>query len=135
MTDALSISACHRSSYWISRPIRAAKFKEDSMAKYVLFYYGGSAGNTDKERADQLQQWGAWFGKLGKNIADQGAPFSGKVKTVGSNGGAKDGAIGQQASGYSIVEANSIEEATNHAKGSPILSSGGQIAVYETHTM
>ncbi|MDQ6709874.1 MAG: hypothetical protein M3Z11_04885 [Candidatus Dormibacteraeota bacterium] len=106
------------------------------MAKYVLVYYGGSAGQTEKERADQMQQWGAWFGKLGKGIVDQGAPFSGKVKSVGSNGGTKEGAIAQPAaSGYSILEAKSLEEATNNAKGCPVLSSGGQIAVYETHTM
>ena len=106
------------------------------MANYVLVYYGGSAGQTEKERADQMQQWGAWFGKLGKGVVDQGAPFSGKVKTVASGGGARDGAIGQPpASGYSILEAHSLEEATNNAKGCPVLSSGGQIAVYETHTM
>jgi hypothetical protein len=106
------------------------------MGKYVLVYYGGSAGQTEKDRADQMQQWGAWFGKLGKAVADQGSPFSGKVKTVASNGGARDGAIGQPpASGYSIVEASSIAEATDHAKACPLLKSGGQISVYETHTM
>ena len=106
------------------------------MAKYVLVYYAGSAGQTEKERAAQMQQWGAWFGKLGKAVADQGSPFSGKVKTVASNGGAKDGAIGQPpTTGYSIIEAGSINEATDHAKACPLLQSGGQISVYETHTM
>lgn len=106
------------------------------MAKYVLVYYGGSAGQTEKERAEQMQQWGAWFGKLGKNVADQGAPFSGKVKTVSSNGGAKEGAVTQPpVSGYSIIEAGSINEATEAAKENPLLKTGGTISVYETHTM
>jgi hypothetical protein len=35
-------------------------------------------------------------------------------------------------SGYSIVEAPSLEAATKMAKGCPILRSGGQVAVYET---
>jgi hypothetical protein len=103
------------------------------MAKYVLVYYGGSAGQTEKERADQMQQWGAWFGKLGKGVADQGAPFSGKVKTVSSNGNAKDGAHSQPpVSGYSIIDAPSLDKATKLAKGCPIIRSGGEIAVYET---
>ncbi|HEY0492180.1 MAG TPA: hypothetical protein VGD57_01755 [Candidatus Dormibacteraeota bacterium] len=103
------------------------------MAKYVLVYYGGSSGQTEKDRADQMQQWGAWFGKLDKALADGGNPFSGKVKTVAPSGGAKDGAIGQpQATGYSILEASSIDQATEFAKGCPVLKTGGQISVYET---
>jgi hypothetical protein len=106
------------------------------MAKYVLVYYGGKAGDNEKERAEQMQQWGAWFGKLGKNVADQGAPFSGKVKTVSSNGGAKEGAHTQPpVSGYSIIEASSINEAAEHAKANPLLKTGGTISVYETFTM
>jgi hypothetical protein len=106
------------------------------MAKYVLVYYGGSAGQTEKDRADQMQQWGAWFGKLGKGVADQGSPFSGQVKTVAANGSAKDGPVGQPpVSGYSIIEASSINEATEHARANPLLKTGGTISVYETHTM
>jgi len=104
------------------------------MAKYLLVYYGGSAGQTEKERADQMKQWGGWFGKLGKAVADPGNPFSGKVKTVASNGNAKDGPIGQPpATGYSIVEAGDLAQATEFAQGCPVLKSGGQISVYETY--
>ncbi|HVH62680.1 MAG TPA: hypothetical protein VNA65_03665 [Candidatus Dormibacteraeota bacterium] len=42
------------------------------------------------------------------------------------------GAIGQRASGYSIVEASSIDAATKLAKGCPVIKGGAQIAVYET---
>ncbi|HEX3629439.1 MAG TPA: hypothetical protein VHW91_03135 [Candidatus Dormibacteraeota bacterium] len=102
------------------------------MAKYVLLYSGGSAGATDTERQKIMQQWGAWFGKLGTAIADQGNPFSDKVKSLDSAGKVKDGPAGPRASGYSIVEANSIDAATDLAKGCPVLTSGGQITVYET---
>lgn len=102
------------------------------MAKYVLVYSGGSAGANDAERQKQLQLWGAWFGKLGKSVVDAGNPFSEKVKTIASNGNVKDGPQGQRASGYSIVEAGSIDAATELAKGCPVLTTGGQITVYET---
>jgi hypothetical protein len=47
-----------------------------------------------------------------------------------------DGSIGDvppsgMASGYSIVQAGSLDEATALAKGCPVLSSGGEIEVYE----
>jgi hypothetical protein len=102
------------------------------MAKYVLLYSGGQMGATPAEQQKQLQAWGAWFGKLGKAVVDGGNPFSDKVKTVSSEARVKDGATGQRATGYSIVEAGSIDAAAELAKGCPVLQSGGQITVYET---
>jgi hypothetical protein len=115
----------------ITAPIRKV-WRSAGMAKYVLLYSGGSAGATETERQTSLQAWGAWFGKLGQAVADPGNPFSDKVKSLDSGGKVKDGPTGPRASGYSIVEAGSIDAATELAKGCPVLSSGGQITVYET---
>jgi hypothetical protein len=102
------------------------------MAKYVLLYSGGSMGATPAEQQKQLQAWGAWFGKLGKAVVDAGNPFSDKVKNLASDGKVKDGPVGSRATGYSIVEAGSLDAATGLAKDCPVLTSGGQITVYET---
>jgi hypothetical protein len=102
------------------------------MAKYVLLYSGGQMGATPREQQQQLQAWGAWFGKLGKAVVDGGNPFSEKSKTVASDGKVKDGISGPRATGYSIVEAGSVDAAAEMAKGCPVLTSGGQITVYET---
>lgn len=102
------------------------------MAKYVLIYSGGQTGATPAEQQKQLQEWGAWFGKLGKAVVDAGNPFSDKVKSLASDGKVKDGPVGSRATGYSIVEAGSLDAATSLAKGCPVLSSGGQLTVYET---
>ena len=102
------------------------------MAKYVLVYSGGGMPTTEAERKAQLEQWGNWFGRLGKAVADAGNPFSDKVKSLSSDGKVKDGPVGSRASGYSIVEAASIDAATELAKGCPVLTSGGQVTVYET---
>jgi hypothetical protein len=42
---------------------------------------------------------------------------------------------GGKATGYSIVEADSLESATRLAKGSPILHDGGSVEVYEALEM
>jgi hypothetical protein len=100
------------------------------MANFVLVYTGGSAGATDAEREKVMQAWGAWFGKLGDKMVDAGNPFSSHAKNL-SNGGVHDGAIGTPATGYSILKADSLNEAADLAKGCPVLQSGGKITVYE----
>lgn len=100
------------------------------MANFVLLYSGGSAGTTDAEREKGMQQWGAWFGKLGDRIVDMGNPFAAKTKNL-ANGSVHDGAVGTPASGYSIIKADSLDSAAELAKGCPVLHSGGKITVYE----
>ncbi|HYM50436.1 MAG TPA: hypothetical protein VET65_07650 [Candidatus Limnocylindrales bacterium] len=102
------------------------------MAKYVLLYSGGQMGVTPAEQQKQMQAWGAWFGKLGTAVVDNGNPFSDKAKTVAPDGRVKEGPAGQRATGYSIVEASSVDQAAELAKGCPVLQSGGTITVYET---
>lgn len=101
------------------------------MANFVLLYTGGSAGTSPAEREKVMQQWGAWFGKLGDKVVDAGNPFAAHAKSL-SNGSAHDGAVqNPPATGYSIVKADSLNAATELAKGCPVLQSGGKITVYE----
>jgi len=100
------------------------------MANFVLLYSGGSAGMTEAEREKVMQQWGEWFGKVGDGIVDMGNPFGAKAKNL-ANGSVHDGAVGTPATGYSIVKADSLDAATELAKGCPVLRSGGKITVYE----
>lgn len=101
------------------------------MANFVLLYTGGSAGTSPAEREKVMQQWGAWFGKLGDKVVDAGNPFATHAKSV-SNGSTHDGAVqNPPATGYSILKADSLNAATELAKGCPVLSSGGKITVYE----
>jgi len=82
-----------------------------------------------------LKQWEKWYGKLGSAVVDAGNPFSGAVNKVKPDGTAAKGPIGQRATGYTLLDAGSLDAATKMAKGCPILKSGGQIAVYETLSM
>ena len=100
--------------------------------KYLLVYYGGAMAGTPEAQAEVKKAWDAWFKVLGKAAVDGGNPFTGKVKSVSSDGAVGDGPIARIASGYSILEAGSIDEAAKMATGCPVLKSGGQIAVYET---
>jgi hypothetical protein len=100
--------------------------------KYVLVYYGGGMPEGAAAQARVLKQWETWYGKLGPAVVDGGNPMSGAVNKIRTDGSVAKGPIGKRASGYSIIEAPSLDKATKMAKGCPILRGGGEIAVYET---
>jgi len=100
--------------------------------KYLLLYYGGGMPEGAAAQARVLKQWETWFGKVGPNMMDGGNPMSGAVNKIRADGSIAKGPIGKRATGYSIIEAPSLDKATKVAKGCPILRSGGDIAVYET---
>ena len=100
------------------------------MANYVLVYKGGSMAQTDEERAKVMKAWEGWFGELGPAIVDGGNPF-GPSASVGPDGNVKNGAA-SGLTGYSILKADSLSQASQMAKGCPIVSDGGSIEVYET---
>jgi hypothetical protein len=98
------------------------------MAKYVLAYTGGRMAETDEERQASMAAWQSFLGGLGDALVDMGNPF-GASATVTAGGG--DGSAPNHLSGYSIINAASLEEATDKAKGAPVLDSGGTVEVYE----
>ena len=100
--------------------------------RYLLIYYGGGMPETPAQQARVMKQWTTWFTRLGSAIVDPGNPFSGKVSKIDTDGSVAKGAVGRRASGYSIIEAPSLDAATKLAKGCPVIRSGAQVAVYET---
>jgi hypothetical protein len=103
------------------------------MAKYVLIYQGGTAPEGEAAQKAVMDQWMAWFGSLGAAVVDGGAPF-GPAKTVASDGAVSDGTAAAL-TGYSIVDASSLDDAVAKAKGCPVLASGGIVEVYGTIDM
>ena len=102
------------------------------MAKFLYLYTGGQMAETPEAQEEQMQQWTSWFGTLGDSVVDIGNPF-GAGKTV-ANGGASDGGA-SKLGGYSIITAQSLEEAASNATGCPVLASGGAVEVYEALAM
>jgi len=102
------------------------------MANFLLVYTGGGMPASDAERKKVMDAWGAWFGRLGAAVVDPGNPIGPKAKSISSDGSVHDGAVGTAASGYSILKADSLNQAVELAKGCPVLESGAKISVYET---
>ncbi|HEU0238218.1 MAG TPA: hypothetical protein VKB59_19980 [Micromonosporaceae bacterium] len=102
------------------------------MAKFVYLYTGGQMADTPEDQEKAMQEWGAWFGKLGAAVKDMGNPF-GASATVSGSGSTGHGT--SHAGGYSIVEADSLEDAKTKAIGCPVLTGGGAVEVYEAIPM
>lgn len=58
-----------------------------------------------------MEAWGAWFGALGESVVDGGNPF-GQAKTITGDGAVSDGG---NCSGYSIIAADSLDDAVAKA--------------------
>ncbi len=104
------------------------------MAKYVFAYHGGGHPQKPEEIKQAMDAWGAWFGSLGAAVIDAGNPV-GKSSTVKQDGSLADGGGANPISGYSLIEASSLADAHNKAKGCPLLKAGGTIEIAQAMDM
>lgn len=100
------------------------------MAKYLFAYHGGARPESEEAQQAVMAAWGQWFEALGPAVVDIGAPV-GASSTVGSDGSVGDGGGANPVSGYSVLEASSLDDAAEKAKGCPILGAGGSIELAE----
>lgn len=99
------------------------------MGKYVYLYYAGK--DTD---AGDNEAWGKWFEKLGDKLVDAGNPFNDGGQAVHKGG--VMAVSDKPATGYSIVTADSMDEATEMANGCPLVASkDAAVCVYEALPM
>ena len=99
------------------------------MGKYVLAYKGGGMAETTAAQEAVMKAWMDWFGTLGSAVVDGGNPF-GPSTAVQGDGSAAATTAGL--TGYSVLEADSLELAAKLAGGCPVLAAGGSVEVYET---
>jgi hypothetical protein len=104
------------------------------MAKYLFVYHGGGMPEGAAAQKKAMDDWGKWMGGMGSALVDGGHPV-GKSSTVMSDGRVVSDGGANPASGYSIVEAATLQEALAHAKGCPIRAVGGSIEVAEAFDM
>ena len=99
------------------------------MGKYVFIYY-----NDKDADAGSMEVWMDWFKELGSKIVDPGNPFLDGGKAVTAEGvmDVKE----TPATGYTIVSADSQDEAIELSKGCPlVVNKSGAVCVYEAAPM
>ena len=104
------------------------------MTNFVLIYTGGGMPETEAEQAKVMEAWGAWYGMMGEGIVDGGNPV-GPPKSVTTAGVSDKPISTPPATGYTIISAESMDDAVAKVRAHPHLKYGGQVSVYETFQM
>ena len=97
------------------------------MSNYILAFHGGGMPESPEEGAKLMEKWQNWMGDLGDSLVNGGAPV-GQSRTLSSDGITENGGA-NPLSGYTIIQADSADQAAELAKGCPILESGGTIEI------
>jgi hypothetical protein len=101
------------------------------MPTYLITYHGGPGMPTDPEAARQmLAAFQAWVAETGDAMRDPGAPLA-SAKTVSAESDA-DGQGKAEISGYTVIEAATLDEAVELVRGHPFLTRGGSLQVSES---
>lgn len=99
------------------------------MKQFMMTYFGGDTPTTKEEGAKHFQQYQEWLGELGEAVVSAMNPLK-DGHTL-----APDGALtqGSQAgmSGYTVLQAESIEQALDMARSCPFLAINGTLEVAE----
>lgn len=104
------------------------------MGKYVFVYTGGAGMPETQEAVDaEMAKWGAWFETMGDAVLDGGNPF-GQCTSIAPDGSTSATSV-SGATGFSVIQADSLEKATAHAQGCPVLGNGGNVDVLEAMEM
>jgi hypothetical protein len=113
------------------------------MKDFLLVYrndYKSMPKASPEEMQAVMKQWMDWIGGIAaqNKLTDKGSPLGSAGKVVRANNVVTDGPyteIKELIGGYSVVKAASIEEASEIAKGCPILAVGGNVEVREINQM
>lgn len=99
------------------------------MAQYVIVYLGGNPPDTAEEGRRHFARYVEWLQSLGDAAVSPANPLR-DTRTVDPDGSISEGGSSTM-SGYTIVEAESIDAALTMAKACPFLEIGGRLEVSE----
>lgn len=102
------------------------------MAKFVVVYRGGQMEEAPADVEAVMATWMSWFQKLGLAVTDHGNPF-GASTGIDANGKRVESSA--DLTGYSIVEATSLDDAVTLVKECPNFAAGGSLEIYEAMAM
>ena len=94
------------------------------MIKYLYIYSGANQPSSQEAVQAKMAAWMAYFERIGPALVDHGAPLMPGATLLGS-------AESSGATGFSIIQAESMEQALALTAGHPHLNNGGGIEVLE----
>ena len=99
------------------------------MANFLLTYFGGNPPSSPEEGQDHMARYKAWLAGLGDKAVSPMNPLK-QTQTLQPDGSTEQGSATGM-SGYTIIAADSQEEAIAIARACPFLEVGGTLEVGE----
>jgi hypothetical protein len=90
--------------------------RRNTMKKFILFYKGPATPPTASH-----EKWPAWFNKVADKLVDRGSPMQNGI-VLHEDGSTSDSTT--DFNGYSVIQAENIDEVLNLAKDHPFLFLG-----------
>ena len=99
------------------------------MPQYVITYLGGDQPSSPEEGQKHFAKYKEWLSSLGDSAVSPMNPLK-NTNTVNPDGSVATGGITSM-SGYTIIEAESMEVALSIARACPFLDINGSLEVSE----
>ena len=103
------------------------------MPQFVIVYLGGNEPSTPEEGQRHFSKYMEWLSSLGDSAISPANPLK-DTKTINPDGSVTAGGSTTM-SGYTIIEAESMDAALEVAKACPFLEIGGALEVSELAQM
>lgn len=103
------------------------------MSHYAIVYLGGDQPSNPDEGKKHMAKYKQWIADLGDSAVSPANPFK-DTATVNSDGTVSAGS-NTSMSGYTIIEAETMERALEIARTCPFLEIGGTLEVSEVMEM
>jgi hypothetical protein len=103
------------------------------MAQYIIVYLGDNQPPSREEAEQHYARYREWLSSLGASAVSPANPFK-DTRSVSSDRTVTNGSATSM-SGYTIVEADSMDAALSMAKACPFLDIGGSLEVSELMDM
>ena len=103
------------------------------MPQYIITYLGGNQPSSPEEGKEHFSKYMNWLSSLGDSAVSPANPLK-DTNTINPDGSVTNGSTTSM-SGFTIIEADSMEAAILIAKGCPFLDIGGSLELSELMKM
>ena len=103
------------------------------MSKYIIIYLGGEQPTSPEEGKQHMEKYREWLKSLGDAVISALNPLK-DTHVINVDGYATPGSSTAM-SGFTIIEANSLEAVLEMSKTCPFLEIGGTLEVSELMQM
>ena len=103
------------------------------MAQYIITYLGGDMPSSPEEGQKHFAKYRDWLTEMGDSVLSPANPLK-DTSTIKPDGSITPGSTSAM-SGFTVIEAESMDAALNAARSCPFLEIGGILEVSELMKM